>query len=175
MPSRTAVSLTSSRVAKLSVPSRIRSWSASKAAALAGVMRSATVVTATWGLRLGDEGGGERGLGRADVGGAVERLALEVGEVDGVAVDDRQPADARAGERGDDGGADPARADDGDARGLEAVLPDPADLGQDDVARVAVEFVVGERHGLADAGASRSRRRRGACRRGRRLRRRRRG
>ena len=39
-------------------------------------------------------------------------------------------------------GADPARADDGDARRLEALLPDPADLRQDDVARVAVEFVV---------------------------------
>ena len=45
-------------------------------------------------------------------------------------------------------GADAARADDRDAGRLKSVLPDPADLGQDDVARVAVEFVVGQRHGL---------------------------
>ena len=31
-------------------------------------------------------------------------------------------------------------------RRLEALLPDPADLRQDDVPRIAVEFVVGERH-----------------------------
>ena len=110
-----AVSLTSRRVAKLSVPSRIRSWPASSASALAGVMRSAIGRDRDVGVAVGDEGGGEGGLGLPDIGGAIERLALEVGQVDPVAVDDRQAADPGAGERGDGAGADPARADDGDA------------------------------------------------------------
>jgi len=51
-------------------------------------------------------------------------------------------ADPRAGQCRDDRRADPARADDRDPRRLQPLLTDPADLGQDDVARVAIEFVI---------------------------------
>ena len=66
---------------------------------------------------------------------------MEIGELDDIVVDDRQPPDPRAGQRRDDRAADPARADHGDGRGLELVLPDAADLRQDDLPRVAFELV----------------------------------
>ena len=52
-------------------------------------------------------------LGLADVGGDVEHLALQVGEVDGVVVDDTEGADAGRGEierrrRAESAGADHA-------------------------------------------------------------------
>ena len=66
------------------------------------------------------------------------------------------------GERRDDRAADPARADHRDLRRLELALPDPADLRQDDVPRVALELVVGEGHwpGGAEAPGSAARSRR---------------
>ena len=71
---------------------------------------------------------------------------MEVAELDHIIVDDRQPADARAGERRDDRAADAARADHRDPRCLELALPDAADLRQDDVPRIAFELLVGEAH-----------------------------
>ena len=77
---------------------------------------------------------------------AKERLAMEVAELDHVIVDDRDRADAGSRERRNDRAPDAARAHYRDARGLELLLPDSADLWQDNVPRVAVELVVGEPH-----------------------------
>ena len=96
------------------------------------------------GIARGNEGGGERGLALGDVVGPVERLALEIAEVDRIAVDDRQPAHPGAGQCGNGSGANPAGTDHDDVGGLQPLLPNPADLRQDDVARIAIEFVVGE-------------------------------
>ncbi len=69
-------------------------------------------------------------LGPADVRDAVERLAMQVRGLDAVVVDDRELADARAGEAREDGAAEPAGADHDDARRGEARLARRADLGQ---------------------------------------------
>ena len=75
---------------------------------------------------------------------AEDRLPLQVRAVDNVIVDDRQPADARAGECGDRRAADSARSDDRDVRGFQPPLADSSDLRQDDVSRVTLQLVVGE-------------------------------
>ena len=69
-------------------------------------------------------------------------MTLEVAELDPVAVDDRQMADARPGQRWNDRRTDPTSTDDRDPRDLEPLLSDPADLRQDNVPRIAVELVV---------------------------------
>ena len=90
----------------------------------------------------GLRGGGS--LGDANPRRGVGDLALEVGQVDLVVVDDADCADSRRRQVQYQGRAEPARADDEDSRVSEFGLTDPADLGQEDVAGVAVEFVVGE-------------------------------
>jgi hypothetical protein len=82
------------RVAKLSVPSMTRSWPASSAAALSGVIALLDPGDLHEGVEAADELGGERGLGLARVARAVDRLAVEVGQVGPVGIDDGQPADA---------------------------------------------------------------------------------
>ena len=86
--------------------------------------------------------GREPRLGHADLAGVEDRLALEVAQFDQVAVDDGEVADAGAGQGRDHRRADAARADDCDAGRLQPLLPDPAELRQRDMARIAVEFVV---------------------------------
>ena len=71
---------------------------------------------------------------------AKQRLSVEIGKLDHVGIDDRQLADASAGERRNDRAADAAGADHGDAGCLQLALPEPADLRQDDVPRVALEL-----------------------------------
>ena len=104
-------------------------------------------------LHLGVDGG-ERGaraldLGHADAVRGVDDLALQVGEIDRVVVDDADAPDARGGEVHQHGRAEPARADHQHARGQQLLLALAAELGQDDVARVARQLLVGkfERHG----------------------------
>src|SRR5437868_7198902 len=89
---------------------------------------------------------GEPRLGHADLPAVVDRLALEVGQFDPVAVDDGEVADPRPGQRREHARADPAGADYCDSRGLQPLLPGAADLGQDDVPRITVELVVAENH-----------------------------
>ena len=78
----------------------------------------------------------------ADIVGAVEHLALQVAEIDGVEVDQAERADAgrRQIQRG--GRAQPARADAEDLRVLELALPLDADLRHDEVPAVAADLVV---------------------------------
>src|SRR5215208_3148676 len=67
---------------------------------------------------------------------------MQVAELDHVVVDDRELADAGTRKRGDNRAADPPGANDRDVRCLELALPDPADLRQDDVPRVTLEFLI---------------------------------
>ena len=106
----------------------------------------------------GERAGGAFGLGLADLGGGVQHLALQVGEADGVVVDDAERADAGGGEVEERRAAEAAGADDEHARGAQALLAGAADLVQHDVAGVAVELVGREAHGLSRCRSSRSRR-----------------
>ncbi len=81
--------------------------------------------------------GGRRRLGPADIGVAVDHLALEVRRVDDVVVDDPEGPDARGGEVEQRRGAQPAGPDDEDPGGTQPPLPVPAHLRQEEVPRVA--------------------------------------
>ena len=81
-------------------------------------------------------------LRRADRLGAIEDLALQVGEVDLVGVGDRQAPKAGGGEVQRRGAAEAARADDQDARASQPLLPLDTDLGEQDMAAVAEELLV---------------------------------
>ena len=89
---------------------------------------------------------GDLGLAVADLVLAVDRLALEVGGIDSVVVDQRQRADSRRGEVLQRRTADSAEADHGDMRLRQHRLPCAADLGQHDVPRETAEAVRGEDH-----------------------------
>src|SRR3546814_17794605 len=78
------------------------------------------------GVEPRDRGGGGGGLGGALIGGGVERLALEVGKIDGIVVAHDQRADARARELLDPGAAAPARAHQPDRRRPPPPPPLPA-------------------------------------------------
>ena len=69
-------------------------------------------------------------------------LALQVGEVDAVAVDDRDPADAGGAEVQRHRRAEPAGADDQRMRREQALLALDADVVEQQVARVAQQVVV---------------------------------
>ena len=73
----------------------------------------------------------------------IERLAMEVGLLDRVVIDDGEAADAGAGQILQHRTAEAAGADDQDRRGSEPRLAGGADFGQHDLAGVAVA------HGLA--------------------------
>ena len=80
----------------------------------------------------------------ADGGGGVDDLALQVAGVDDVEVDQAERADAGGGEVERERRAEAAGADAEDLGGLELLLAFHADLGQDEVARVAGDLFVGE-------------------------------
>ncbi|PAV74071.1 hypothetical protein WR25_14230 [Diploscapter pachys] len=94
-------------------------------------------------MRVEPPGGGDGGLGlpMADVPGRVDRLALQVGQIDRIVVDDRQRADPGGGEILDRGRADPSRADHQHVRLFPALLTRAPHVLQDDVAGVAGELV----------------------------------
>ena len=69
-------------------------------------------------------------LGPANVLGAVDDLALEVGQFDGVEIHDAEPADARSGEVHRDGRAEPARTDAQHVGGANFLLPRESDFRQ---------------------------------------------
>ncbi len=86
-------------------------------------------------LAAGGFGFGEGGVG---VGFVEEDLALEVGGLDEVAVDEGDVADAGAGEERGGCGSGGAYADDGDAGLAEQLLAGGADSGEENLAGVAV-------------------------------------
>jgi len=79
---------------------------------------------------------------RAHGVGAVEDLALQVGEVDPVRIDEGQAADAGGGEVERGGAAEAAGADDERARGAQLLLPLDTDLREEDVPAVAEKLLV---------------------------------
>jgi hypothetical protein len=76
----------------------------------------------------------------------VNDLALQVGEVDTIVVDDVEGAHTGGGEIHEGGRAQPTGADDQHARGEELGLALLAHLIEDQMARVALELAVGESH-----------------------------
>ncbi len=87
-------------------------------------------------------GGVEFGL--SDVVGGVEDLALEVGVVDGVELDEAEGSDAGGGEVEGDGAAEAAGADDEDFGVEEFELPFEADFRVGEVAGVAILLLFSE-------------------------------
>jgi len=78
----------------------------------------------------------------ADRVGAIQDLALQVGEIDLVGVGQRQPADARRGEIEGRRAAEAAGADDQRGCRAQPFLPLDADLGEQDMPAVAEELLV---------------------------------
>ena len=82
----------------------------------------------------------------ADVLGAVDDLALEIGEIDGIEIDETEASNARGGEIHGDGGAESAGADAEDAGGFDALLAGEADFRENQVPRVAADFFIAQFH-----------------------------
>ena len=98
-------------------------------------------------VQPGDRGGGALDLGRADVGGGVDHLALEVRQADRVVVDDGQRARPRPRrDRAAPGCRGRRRRRRGAAR-PQPLLAGAADLVEHDVAGVALELLGREAHG----------------------------
>ena len=102
------------------------------------------------GVDLGDRVAGAVDFEPADVGAAVDDLALQVGLLDDVEVDDAQCADAGGGQIQQRRGAQPARADDQYARVLQPLLAVEAEVGQQQVPAVAGDLGGGEVRGGFD-------------------------
>src|SRR5690606_29181230 len=91
-------------------------------------------------------------LAPPDVGPAVDHLALEVGRVDDVVVDDPDRADARRREVQQGGAAEAARADDEHPGRGEAALALGPDAGQRQVTGVPLELRGGQLGAGSDEG-----------------------
>jgi hypothetical protein len=81
-------------------------------------------------------------LGTSDVRGGVNDLALEIGEIDGVEVDNADFADTCGGEIHRYGGTEAAGADAKDAGGADFLLSGQTDFWQDQVAGVPPDLVI---------------------------------
>lgn len=101
-------------------------------------------------VHFAEAGGGAFELGFSDPGFAVEDLALEVGGIDGVVVDEADRADAGGGEVHGGGRAEGAGTDEEDGGVFQALLAFLSDVRDEDVAGIALEFLLGE--GAAMAG-----------------------
>src|SRR5689334_7601533 len=76
----------------------------------------------------------------------MRNLALEIGETDGVEIDDAELADAGRGEIEQDRAAEPARADNQHPRRPELRLAGAAHFAQHNMAGVALNFLVAQAH-----------------------------
>ena len=97
-------------------------------------------------VEVGDPLAGAVELGAADGGGAVEDLALEVGEVHGVEVHQAQVAHPRGGEVHRGWRAEASGADQQHAGCAQAFLARHADFRQGQVPGVAEQFLGSEGH-----------------------------
>jgi hypothetical protein len=79
-------------------------------------------------------------LGRADVGGVVERLAVQVGDLDVVGVDDPDPPHPRADQVGGHRRAERPRADDEHTCLAQRELRGLRPVRQDELPRIAVDL-----------------------------------
>ena len=135
-------------MAKLSEPSATMSYCAISASALAAVSRSAWAATFDVRIEPRDRGGGAVDFRPADIGRAVDHLALQIGQRHRVVVDHAERADARRREIQQHRRAEPAGADHQHAGAAQRRLAGAADLAQHDVAGVTFEFL-GRQHGIA--------------------------
>ena len=103
------------------------------------------------GVEEGDvaAGGFGRGEGVAGVGFVEEDLALEVGGLDEVAVDEGEGADSSACEERCGGRAHGSAAYDGDVGGGKTLLADSADAGKENLTGVSV-FIRDYSGGIGD-------------------------
>ena len=138
------------RVAKLSVPSTIRSYCSKISRTLSRSSAVLWITTLTSGLISRIESRGGLGLGPADVGLAVDDLALQVGLVDGVEVDDAERADPGGGQVHQGRRAEAAGADAEHPGVLQPLLPVHPDVRDDQVAGVAADLVNGQLGGGLD-------------------------
>ena len=129
-PRLSQAAATASRVSNVSVPSITTCAPASRSRALSAVRRSRTGRTTVVGREVGGHAHRRVDLGPADIRSAVHDLALQIGCLDHVVVDDGEGADARRGEGEHDRRAEAAGADDGDVRGGEAALAEFAESGE---------------------------------------------
>ena len=104
---------------------------------------------------LGDRLLRRQRLGLAEVGHAVDHLALQVGLVDHVEVDDAEGAHAGGGQVEQSGRAEPAGPDDQHLRVLEPLLPGHPDVRDDQVAAVAGDLLDRQLLGRLDQGRQR--------------------
>ena len=111
-------------------------------------------VDADAGVDAGEVAAGGFGLGEGGAGIVFveEHLALEVGGLDEVAVDEGEVADAGAGQQAGGGGSGGTDADDGDVGAGEEVLAGLADGGEEDLAGVAVGVGDGSGDGVCVGG-----------------------
>ncbi len=98
-------------------------------------------------IDAGDRSFGALRLRPPDIARRMDDLAMQIGERNGIIVDDPERADAGACEILQRRRAEPARADDERARGFELVLAGAAQPMQDDLARVALDLFTREGHG----------------------------
>ena len=103
------------------------------------------MTTSTSGLSCGERLLRRVDLALADAVHVVEDLALQVRRVDDVHVDDAERADARGGEVERGGRAEAAGAEEQHAALEQLLLAGLTDLGEQDVAAVAVALLGGER------------------------------
>ena len=84
-----------------------------------------------------------------DIRRRVQNLPLQVAEIDDVEVDEAEGADAGGGEVHRDRGSESAGADAEHLRGLQLPLTVDADLRHDEMPRVALHLVVGQRRQIS--------------------------
>ncbi len=101
---------------------------------------------AHFGIDAGDGLEGALDLVLADTVLGVDDLALQIGKIDAIVVDDIDRAHPGGGQIHEGGRAEPAGADDQHACAQQLRLAVLADLVEDEVAGVALELAVGESH-----------------------------
>ena len=130
------------RVAKLSVQSSTTvafgTWASSHAASA----RTATVVTFTPGFSAASVCAGRIHLRFTNRCPGVQDLALEIGEIDGIGIDQRDLADTRRRQIHRGRRPEPARTDDDRVRIEKALLRFDADFIDEDMAGIAEKLIV---------------------------------
>ncbi len=142
---RTVASFNRYRVGKLSTPSTTMSQPSMISTMLEASRRVAYLTTLTSGLRSRIASFGGVDLEVTDAPRRVDDLALQVGDVDHVVVDDADRADAGGGEVERGRRAEPACAEQEHLGVEQLLLTVGADLGQQQVAAVALALLGRER------------------------------
>jgi hypothetical protein len=138
----------------LSLQSTTTSAPATSSASRSPATRSFRAVTSMRGLMPATRSARRHRLRLAERRDVVGDLPLQIGEVDPIAVDERDPADPGRAEEEGHRRAEPARADhQGVCRGEPRLALD-ADVVEQEVARVAQQVVVGHVASLASRPSS---------------------